>query len=235
MKVLISIASCLMYTKTGENQIARDLWLNSLPSNVEVRFLLGNGQPTEQQDLDVQQSWLDRGHRYQNNTSLVPIVEYTPLQDELLFSLPDSYKHCTFKVREGYRWALDNSFDFVFQGCVDTYIDVQRLLDSGFENYDYIGDNHGFAACGGKGYWLSKKALEICKDSHVDTWAWDSWTGSILGKAGIQLHDDKRYAAYPTIPRVDNNIITSHLNISPEVYKIDKAKEVYNEHRRLYV
>jgi hypothetical protein len=235
MKILISIASCLSYTKTGENQIARDLWLNNLPSGVYVKFLLGNGQPTEQQDSDVQQSWVDRGDRYKGNTFLTSSFDYTPLEDELLLSLPDSYKHCTYKIREGYRWALDNDFDFVFQGCVDTYIDVHRLINSGFEEHDYIGDNHGFAACGGKGYWLSRKALEVCKDSHVDTWAWDSWTGSILGKNGIVLHDDKRYAAYPTIPRIDNNIITSHLNISPEIYSINKAREVYKEHRRLYV
>lgn len=95
------------------------------------------------------------------------------LPDEVLLDAPDDYAHVTYKTRAIYKWALEHNYDFIFKCFPDTYVCPDRLLRSGFENYDYVGNfacrpQGSFAYCtGGSGYWLSKKAYKPLATAHI--------------------------------------------------------------------
>ena len=93
--------------------------------------------------------------------------------DEVLVDAPDDYANVTYKTREIYKWALEHDYDFIFKCFPDTYVCPSRLLNSGFENYDYVGNfacrpQGSFAYCtGGTGYWVSKKAYKHLATAHI--------------------------------------------------------------------
>jgi hypothetical protein len=121
------------------------------------------------------------------------------------------------------RWAQERDYDFVFLSCADTYIHLQRLMNSGFAKHDYIGnlcENEGMGkyAPGGPGHWLSQYAIHLLKDAPVDIWAGDGWVGHTLSTQGIPLYVDMRYGGVPNYPRKENTFITSHIAETPVVY-----------------
>jgi hypothetical protein len=93
--------------------------------------------------------------------------------DEVFLDVPDNYQNVTYKTRAMYKWALEHEYDFIFKCFPDTYVCPSRLLSSGFEKYDYVGNfacrpQGGFAyATGGSGYWLSKKAYGPLATAHI--------------------------------------------------------------------
>jgi hypothetical protein len=93
--------------------------------------------------------------------------------DEVYLDVPDDYGHVTYKTRAIYKWALEQGYDYIFKCFSDTYVCPDRLLRSGFENYDYVGNfacrpQGSFAYCtGGAGYWLSKKAYGPLATAHI--------------------------------------------------------------------
>jgi hypothetical protein len=93
--------------------------------------------------------------------------------DEVYVDVPDDYGHVTYKTRAIYKWALEHDYDYIFKCFADTYVCPVRLLSSGFENYDYVGNfacrpQGSFAYCtGGSGYWLSKKAYGPLATAHI--------------------------------------------------------------------
>jgi hypothetical protein len=181
-KVLIAIPACHRYEygkldsgikRQTDDRIAaqRATWLKDAPAfatYVDYRFFYGRG------------------------------AERAPESDEIFLDCPDDYPSLPHKMQAIYRWALARGYDYVYKCDDDTFVYLDRLLASGFEQFDYCGyisheDKRGTYISGGPGYWLSKRALECLAAADVDHWAEDLWTGRVLGKNGISRHRDPRY------------------------------------------
>ena len=137
-------------------------------------------------------------------------------------------------IRDRY-WALTHGCDYVFNCFCDTYVDIEKLMHSGFEEHDFIGMTYDTNRCpqGGGGYWLSKKCLEILVSAHVDFWADDGWAGFTLPKHGVLLHNDLRYGQYPDgVPTPQNDIITTHLGQHPYKTMRDIHAGTWNGHTK---
>jgi hypothetical protein len=244
MRVLIAICSWVGAATNGENQAMRDTFLTDVPRfpGLEYKFFVGDGTPTGEDEsaMFASYDWSDPGYKLRATASMQSPKPptYVLKDDEVVLSVPDDYAHLAYKMRGEFRWALKQDFDYTFQIGSDIYIDLQRLMSSGFESHNYVGKtcgNHPMAGghyAGGGGYWLSKKALRLIADGPVTFWAEDLWVGSIMNKNGIPLHIDPRYAVdYPPYPRRDNEIISAHLGPSnPRVGRYD-PQLMYEVHR----
>jgi len=200
----------------------RDTFLKDINKylGLEYRFFIGDGTPTGEDETALWKSfnsWDIVHYKKKVEEGKNLRIAFTPKPDEVVLHVPDDYAHIPYKTRANKRWALKEGFDFVFQCFPDTYIDLQRLMCSGFEKHSYIGKPGGYAG-GGCGYWTDKKASQIIADAPVTDWADDRWVGSLLKSHGIALHGDNRYADYPTHPTADNDAITSHLACTPVIY-----------------
>ena len=94
--------------------------------------------------------------------------------DEVVLQAPDDYQNVTYKTKEMYKYAHRNEYDYIFKCYPDTYVCSSRLLASGFEDYDYVGNYackpmSGSYCCGGTGYWTSKAAYDLMLNAHIPT------------------------------------------------------------------
>jgi hypothetical protein len=94
--------------------------------------------------------------------------------DEVVLEAPDDYHNVTYKTKEMYKYAYRNNYDYIFKCYPDTYVCPSRLLLSGFEQYDYLGNYackplSGSYCCGGTGYWTSRAAYEHTLGAHIPT------------------------------------------------------------------
>lgn len=109
--------------------------------------------------------------------------------DEVPLEVGDGYADLPMKTKGIARWALLKEYDFIFLCDTDTYVVVPRLLDSGFERFDYSGYFHRCVSCvstdgychcvgdkgeqlysyasGGSGYWLSAKAMSVIASANL--------------------------------------------------------------------
>ena len=223
MKVLISITSWVSGAVRGEHQAVRDTYLtNKLPAGVEYKFFVGDGTPTGEDESVLREHWSGTVWEKKAVATELPKkrIDYCAAPDEVVLSVPDDYIHLSYKLREQCRWAAARNFDYAFICAGDTYVDVQRLLTSGFSKHEYIGywgyeSVNPDAGCaysgGGRGFWLNKRALSIVSNAGISHWAADLWVGKVLNVSGITLHEDVRYQDYPRIPLLENDYITSHL------------------------
>jgi len=156
----------------------------------------------------------------------------TPVQqaDEVWLNVKDWKPSLSEKVVHIIQWAYDHGYDYVFKADLDTYIRVDRLLRSGFENSEYLGwpvrpDGYGglwrgritYYAQGGAGFWLSRKAMKAfleADQSHIPfSDAEDVRMGWLMAEQGIELTGDERYEPYRcpvVIPEPENEVITTH-------------------------
>jgi hypothetical protein len=112
--------------------------------------------------------------------------------DEVQLDVPDDYEHLPEKSQAIRAWALEQRYGHVFKCDRDTYLSPRRLLDSGFEKYDYSGhfpgypqegylpaDGHELSeycdirgvypyCSGGPGYWTSQRANEAIVAAPLD-------------------------------------------------------------------
>lgn len=151
------------------------------------------------------------------------------LHDEAQVNAADDYAHVTEKSREIFKWALARDYTHVLHCGRDTYVDVRRLLEAGFERYDYAGncslpggharfslidrpDPHGYFsyASGGAGSWLSRRAMEEIVRSPLYHKADDLLYGWVLGLAGIPCWHDVRFQKYGSYLYYKN--VTVHLS-----------------------
>lgn len=131
--------------------------------------------------------------------------------DEVRLDVPDDYPNLALKVRGISEWAVKHDYDFVFKCDDDTFVNPVRLLNSGFEKHDYVGearvlDGLGKFICSGGGYWLSRKALQALAESPTEEhfkprhmalngpekWQEDRWVAEVLQKRGIRPANDRR-------------------------------------------
>jgi len=124
--------------------------------------------------------------------------------DSVLLEVPDSYSGLILKSQALHSWGYKHGYDFVFQAYPDTYVDVSKLMASGFEKHDYAGYIHtkpqehpntpyGLLG-GGEGYWTSRRACDIIRKAAPSVSAdlnfgaaEDLWTANVLGEAGIPM------------------------------------------------
>ena len=243
MKSLITISSWVGAATNGENQAMRDTFLKESQPGLDYRFFIGDGLSTGEDETLLFESfkWSDSGYGNKAVSGLnsTPTL-YTPKEDEVILSnVPDDYAHLAYKVRGQCRWALEQGYDYMLQIGSDIYIVLERLMNSGFEAYDYSGKSCGYHPlvgapyAGGGGYWLSRKALECVVNEPVTFWAEDLWVGSLMHKNGVELHIDPRYAVdYPEVPSIANDVITSHLGIHNGVFGKYDPKLMYEVHER---
>jgi hypothetical protein len=224
MRVLICILSWVGGCRQGMHKAQRATFLQDVAKfpGLDYRIFVGDGTPTGEDEYDINKSFEDahpltQGKNAKNKQ--LPF-DYTPEDDEVVLHSPDDLVHLSYKARLAWYWALTHGYDYVFNCAQDTYIDIEKLMRSGFEDHDFIGMTYDENRCpqGGAGYWLSKRCLEVLSQAHVNFWADDGWAGWTLPKSGIKLHHDPRYAQYPEIPTRQNDIITSHMGQHP--YKI---------------
>ena len=132
---------------------------------------------------------------------------------EWVFAVPDDYNGVVYKFNTARRLAIFEEYTHVFHACIDTWINVPRLLASGFEKHDYTGyrcdEGHG---SGGMGYWCSAKALRVILNEPVVPGAYeDLWVGHTLARNDIPLYEDRRYSS-PANPNRPLDEITLHLS-----------------------
>lgn len=234
-RVLIAIMSWVIACRNGVNQVQRDTFLRDVAKypNLDYKIFLGDGTPTGEDEYDNNKS-IEGATDYvrENNALNKPVpFDYVPKEDEVVLHVPDDFIHASYKAKAMWQWALDRDYDYVFQCMSDTYVDIEQLMNCGFEEHDFIGRTYDTNRCplGGSGYWLSKKCLQIMTAAHVDFWADDGWAGWTLQKSGIHLHQDLRYntelpldwfligTAYP-----QSGYISLHMGPSYE-----KMREIY--------
>jgi hypothetical protein len=149
----------------------------------------------------------------------------------VILPVPDDYMHVSYKFREACRWALDEGYDYIFQAITDTFAVPSRLLASGFEQHDYVGTANAerTAIGGGPGFWLSSKAMKFLVDAPVTHWASDGWVGDVMARSEIKLTPDPRYTSLGQAdpPMKGNNVITSHIANTPNVYDPAIMYELY--------
>lgn len=219
MKVLIGILSWVHGCRRGVIKAQRDTFLQDVPKfpGLDYRVFVGDGTPVTEDDSAVLKTFAlaPEGTRELNerNQPKLPF-DYTPEADEVVLTAPDDLAHLAYKAREMWRWAHDRTYDYVFTCFCDTYIDVQRLMRSGFEQHEFTGMTYDTNRCpqGGAGYWMDSRCLGIMANERVDFWADDGWAGWTLQKQGIWLNNDLRYAQYDNVPKPSNDTISVHIS-----------------------
>jgi hypothetical protein len=133
----------------------------------------------------------------------------------------------TWRTKLMVKYAFEHGYDYIFRCDSDAYVWVNRLLNCGFENHDYMGwclqAPQGEwcinTAHGGVGFFLSRRAMKVVMNSPVDKYGdgkyWgDLWAGHHLWKSGIDCHRDTRF--------VDGSSHKNHHgNIHPEELPLD--------------
>jgi hypothetical protein len=187
MKVLVAVLACHKYVsmlgrgwdwtnRMKHNSIpvnaqiaaCRETWVKDLAAypNVDVRFFYGRGANRQ------------------------------PLPDEVFLDVPDDYKGLPYKTRGMCHWSGSFGYDFTFKTDDDTFVWADRLMKSGFENYDYLGAVSylgKFPYATGLGYWISLKCARLIAAGHPNNTLEDHWVGEVLHKNHIAHKYDDRY------------------------------------------
>ena len=244
MKTLITISSWVGAATNGDNQAQRETFLRDVSKfpGLDYRFFVGDGTPTGKDESAMWASFDDTdpiwwelpAYKAKALATIRTPQAYTPQPDEVLLAVPDDYAHLAYKVRAQHAWALSHGYDFVFQCGTDIYIDLHRLMASGFAEHDYVGRRNGFhpAANGvyasGGGYILSADAMNLVSDEPVKVWPEDMDIGRLMNYYGVALHHDSRYAVqYPS-----REFVSMHLGpTNPRAPVAYDSRLMYNVHR----
>ena len=147
-----------------------------------------------------------------------------PTTDELILPIVDGWFLLLKKFKMEIDWVLKQGYDYMFRCHSDTYVHIPRLLASGFEDYDYVGNPQGgWPRCapfcyGGSGFWLSYNAMRHLQrvlsqkywQDRMQHQIEDYDIGTILELCGIKRFADIRYRERGPGPSADNDYITLH-------------------------
>jgi hypothetical protein len=182
----------------------------------------------------LRQTWLPDAVRLGIDYKFFHGQGSTPKEDVVVLQVEDRLFGLTEKAKAKAEWAVKNGYDFMFSCFPDTYTCPERLLKSGFENYDYFGNVNqhpgGMPYCqGGPGYVLSNRACERIYKHPTSYLNDDCWVGDVLSGADVLRGDCKDFTNCGPGPMKGNTSITNHLSTQPGHYKADS---VYAEHRQ---
>jgi hypothetical protein len=120
-----------------------------------------------------------------------------PLPDEVFLNVGDDYRSLPYKTNGMCLWAGERGYDFIFKTDDDTFVWVDNLMSSGFENYDYVGSVNDMipskSYATGLGYWLSARAVRLVAAARPNSGLEDHWVGDVLRSARITPKHDGRY------------------------------------------
>ena len=244
MKILIAILSCRRDARNGFNQAIRDTWLKDISKfpDVDYKFFVGDGTTSDEYDeaaLQAKSIGFDgaRGIDYEDkfrqsakDTAVEPPIK--PQADEIILPVPDDYTHVVVKVQGIFRWAYAQGYDFVFKCETDTYVNIERLMASGFENHDFIGGPNGKNVAGGSGWWVSRRAMSLITDTRITEVGDDSWFPTIARSKALEVFHDVRYRDESVTS--NNNIITTHAGFMngytpARMFAIHRGEEVSSD------
>jgi hypothetical protein len=189
MKIAILIKACKTSRDAALRKKQRETWVGKWSSLCPIFWFVGNGDAQVSEESVIH---VDCGDRYEDLIA---------------------------KTRAMVRWAIEQDYDYCFFTDTDTFVAVEKLLKSGYEQHDYIGWCRGRDyAQGGSGYWLSRKAMEalVADTTPTPETIWeDLHVGTVLARHGIVPHHDERYLVGPAnvhqdTPTPSNQIITLH-------------------------
>ena len=237
-KVLITVSGWVTGAMNGDHQAIRETWGAEVAKypNLDYKIFIGDGTPVSAEDdalLEPSLVHAGKGHKIKaRSTRNQPKTNYVPKDDEVLVPCPDGYLYMGHKTWHSHRWALDHGYDYIFQCFPDTFIDIGKLMNSHFDEHNFIGAPIGGSkgikfAAGGCGYWLDRQATEVILATRPDDWAEDRWVGKRLADKGIFLWQDNRYGDQNRQPRSNNLFITWHLCDTPNVYDNNQMREAY--------
>lgn len=186
MKLLIAIPACSKYDYG--------------------QFHMGVVRPTDDRIDGVRRTWWRDISRLTTDHEVVGKMFYGRglgrelLPDEVVLDVSDEYGNLPTKMLAIYQWALEQGFDYVYKCDDDTFVYVERLLNSCWQEHDYYGfadpdfDYDAQYISGGSGYFLSRKSMQLMVNGGPPQhWAEDFWSGKILRGAGIVLAKDNRF------------------------------------------
>jgi hypothetical protein len=186
MKVLIAVETCHKFNynmqavddcmvlyrgpemdwTTFRPPIIRETWWKDVPDSVTKKFFYGSPAPRE------------------------------PEADEVFLPVKDDYAHLPYKTKAICQWALDHDVTHMFKVDDDTFVYVDRLLNS-IPTDPWSGRyNGGEFVAGGPGYWVNADAMRVIAQAPVNIkheWAEDKWASSALLRANFRPHFDNRY------------------------------------------
>jgi hypothetical protein len=188
VKILVAILACHRYVAgrgagwnwtnkekhaayssvNSQIKACRDTWVKDLAAypNVDVRFFYGRGANRQ------------------------------PLPDEVFLTCGDDYASLPHKTKAMCQWAIEHGYDYIFKTDDDTFVWVDRLMNSGFEGHDYVGAVSyisKFPYATGLGYWISAKAARLVAAGTPTGSMEDHWVGEVMHKHGIAHVCDHRY------------------------------------------
>jgi hypothetical protein len=215
-KVLIAIPACWHYAYGAHK-------LNGIERQTDGR--VEAVRSTWAKDVAVFSDYVDLKFFYGRS----PNSKMTPRPDEVFLNVLDDYDHLPHKMQAIYRWAFEHKYDYVFKCDDDTFVKIDRLMRTDYENHDQM----GFFRCrckdqsrcqdyitGGCGYFLSRRALQLLVNAPLTHWAEDFNTGKILrshrlkpvGHPGFIPGFDKHFVDIGDLPET---FITAHA-VTPE-------------------
>jgi hypothetical protein len=199
MRPLIAILSC--HAQAEQDQVCRDTWLKGHAT--DYKFFLGR-DPN-----------FGAGGK-------------VPKDDEEFLDCPDDYLSLPFKTQAICGYALRHDCTHLFKCDNDTYVNISRLLASGFAAHDYTGydwNGCGGYCSGGPGYWLTQKSMAVVEAATFTPDYGDATRRSLRGEdlqvgealraAGIMPNGDLRYSLRAPGPEPNNTVITLHDIIRP--------------------
>jgi len=147
---------------------------------------------------EIRKTWLKSMYKVDYKIFYGNGATREPLEDEVFLDVDDGYLGLPAKMKAIYQWVLDNGYEYVCKVDDDTYVEVPRLVQAGWQQHDYTGrENRGGnpSWASGAAYWLSKRAMQIVAAAPLtsDT-AEDRWCSHALHKQGINVHNDLRYS-----------------------------------------
>lgn len=170
-----------------------------------------------------------------------------PEDSEVWIPCLDSYDNLAVKTRGICRWAAEKDYNFLFKCDTDTVVHPSKLLESGFDQLDYMGGENAdilpsslnitfpeqkglkISFCsGGAGYWLSRNAINIVATEKVaSSPAEDVYVaGALSGYMAPVWHEGYRWRPGSKI----DGATTFHLSSALQVkYRPELMYEYYKK------
>lgn len=149
------------------------------------------------QNQQCRKTWLQLWNHLIDYRFVLGVGNTAQQDDELIVETDDSYNGLPAKIQKSHEWAFKQGYEFILKTDSDIYMHVPRLLDSGFEKYDYSGNFYYPDFAMGSAYWLSRKATEILIQSPLPYSGSDGgddvWVGSVMKKHNVLSHHEPRY------------------------------------------